>query len=228
MSRFRCLIVLLVCLSGLACEARRQREVSPLPTAHREYLVAVVLDLSGSYQRLMLDEGKAWHFFNAVINRFFQDRAGSDDRIVIAQISATPKALLWEGTPMNLRRDFPNAAAFKDYLSKHSHPAGSRVHDSIADMVEYVNDYPGVKEGKTRTAVFVLSDMDNNIGGEESKKRLLSSLDTYAKRNGTVGMYWVEGRLLGEWKRHLQTCGFKSSVVESDIVSQPTLPSFDQ
>ena len=59
-----------------------------------------------------------------------------------------------------MHKQFGTAKAFRDYLMQRADPAGSRVHDAVADTVNYVADYPGVAEGRTKSAVVVLSDMD--------------------------------------------------------------------
>ena len=218
-----------------ACEAppppsSPQSSAPPMQAEVPEYLVGVVLDLSGSYEEKMLGgEGKAWKFFMGVISKMFLDRSDNNDRLVIAQISARPRAMLWEGSPASLRQEFGGAGGFKTFVRKHSDPSGSRVHDSIADMVDYVTNYPGVKEGKTKTAIFVLSDMEDNFPDSPgSERRLCASLKNYAAVKGVVGFYWVEHAFTAKWKGNLQQVGFKNPVVESGIVSNPTLPNFEQ
>src|SRR5438270_7033317 len=97
--------------------------------------MVVVLDLSGSYAQYMND-GKAWHAVNAMIRKFFRDRAGESDKIVLAQISRASRGPIWSGSPKAFRARFGEPGAFRELLT-HYDPNGSRVYDSIAEAVEY-------------------------------------------------------------------------------------------
>jgi hypothetical protein len=214
----------------IGCERHvAKEEQSPIKSARREYVVGIVLDLSGSFEGLMVEDGNAFRFFGAVIEKLFRDRIGKDDRIVLAQISAKKRAMLWEGTPQQMMEDFPNQETLNTFLRQKSDSAASNVYDAVADMVEYMAHYPGVARGETKSAVFVLSDMDDTMGDESSKDRLTEELKKYSATKGVVGMYWVNQEKLMEWRLNLEECGFVSEdtfVVESDIVRVPTVPSF--
>src|SRR5947209_6280231 len=86
-----------------ACEGRRQKEEPILQSPDVGFVVGICFDLSGSYQNLMVEDGKAYKFAISVVDKYFGDRAGSDDRLVIGQISAIEKALLWEGSGASLK-----------------------------------------------------------------------------------------------------------------------------
>src|SRR3989442_11933800 len=101
----------------------------------------------------MTRDGKGYEFTMRVADRYFRNSIGSNNRLIIAQLSATDRALLWDGTPVQLRQDFPSANEFRQFLLKKSHPAGSRIYDGIADAFEYVLSDQGVASSKTRTAV---------------------------------------------------------------------------
>ncbi|MFN4261394.1 MAG: hypothetical protein ACK4RK_19075 [Gemmataceae bacterium] len=214
-------------LSG--CERVQQEESRPpIEARESEYLVAVVPDLSGSFRRMMAEgDGKAYRFMMAVIDRYFRDRLGSNDRLLIAQISATQNTLLWDGQPKQISSHFQSAAAFNEFLLQNSHPAGSRCHQGLADTLEYVLSCPGVAEGRTRSAIFLLSDMEDNApDSAEQKARAKRLLAEFAKVGGVVGMYWV-GSPLTEWRQILKEAGVKNSMIESSIVAEPDLPKFD-
>lgn len=219
---------LVVCLLA-GCERVAQEESrSPIGMREAEYLVAVVPDLSGSFRHLMAEgDGKAYRFLMAVIDRYFRDRLGSNDRLIVSQISATQNTLLWDGQPKQLRSHFKGAEAFNEFLLKNSHPAGSRCHQGLADTLEYVLSCPGVTEGRTRSAVFVLSDMEDNApDSAEQKARAKRLLADFGKAGGVVGLYWV-GSPVSEWRQILKDAGIKNFVVESAIVAEPDLPRFD-
>lgn len=182
--------------------------------------------MSGSYAHLMTQDGKAYRFTLRVADKYLR-RMDPNDRLIITQLSATEKALQWDGSPIALRRSFPTANAFRDFLLSKSDPAGSRVHDGIADTLDYLLANPRIASGKTRSAVFVLSDfLDNAPDSEKSKERLLKSLAGYGRAGGVVGFYWVDQSLVLEWRRQLNDAGVQHFVVESEIVADPPLPNF--
>ena len=79
-----------------------------------------------------------------------------------------------------------------------------------------------VPRGKTRTAVFVLSDFDDNFPNpEKSEKRVADSLKAFAKTNGVVGFYFLEHPRVPLWRDHLRKSGIKQWVCESEIVAYP-------
>ena len=194
-----------------------------------EYLLSVVVDMSGSFDREMQSgTGRAYRLLMRTVDRFFRDRIGSNDRIIISQVSGTERALLWEGNPRTLRQQFGSATAFGNFLLMNSHSAGSRIHDGVKETIEYMLDFPGVSNGKTKSLVMVLSDMDDNFPDTAaSRERLLSSLKTYAQTGGVAAIYWCDQRFVPDWRRDLKAARFRSFVVESDIAADPAIPTFD-
>ena len=129
---------------------------------------------------------------------------------------------------MQLRQDFPSATEFRNFLLTKSHPAGSRIHDGVADALDYLLSDPGVAKGKTRTALFVLSDFDDNAPNPaQSEQRLVQGLNAFGKKNSVVGFYFLEHPRVPMWRRHLQQSGIKNWVCESEIVAYPPLPTFE-
>lgn len=193
-----------------------------------EFVATIMLDLSGSFSELMTKDGKAYGFALRVVDRLFRERMGSSDKIIIGQLSGSDLPMLWEGRPIDLRGAFPNSEAFGKFLASKANPGGSRIHDGIADAVDYLLNYPGIAEGKTRSALFVLSDMlDNAPEPEKSRDRLLKALTVYGQRDVAVGFYWVHHPLVLPWRTDLQNAGIRHFVVESQIVADPQLPKFE-
>ena len=224
------LAIMLLCMGALpSCEQRRAEQTSILPEQECEYLMAVVVDMSGSYaMQMQTDAGKAYRFLLLLVDRFFRDRIGSNDKIVIAQVSGAEKSLLWDGSPRALRQRFPNAEKFREFLLAGSDPMGSRVHDGVADTLDYIMGYPGVVNGETKSALFVMSDMDDNFPeAERSKARLLQSLTAYSRLGGVVGFYWVDQSLVPVWRDGLREAGSDRAVVESEIAEEPLIPTFE-
>ena len=210
------------------CARRLDTSESILANEDSEYVVLVALDLSGSFRQLMAEDGKGYEFARMLLDRYFKEQIGNHNKIILAQISNTKQSLLWEGTPMELRADFPSPEVFRDFLIKNSDPTGSRVHDGIAHALEYLMGEPAIASRKAKSAVFVLSDMeDNTPNTAESGNRLVQALNAYGQLGGVVGMYYVDQMLVPVWRQHLIGAGLKDHRVESIIVQRPTLPSFE-
>jgi hypothetical protein len=226
----RKLWIVLLCVCVLGCEPVANQTGSPIAAQEFDYVLAVVVDMSGSFSgEMQSGSGRAHRFLMRAVDLFFRNRIGEgNDRIIITQVSGTQRALLWDGTPRGLRQEFSSARAFEAFLLQNSNPAGSRIHDGVRETIEYVMGMPGVSSGKTRTFVMVLSDMDENFSEPAaSREKLVNSLKAYAQAGGVAGIYWCNQQFVPGWRKDLKDCGFKSFVVESDIVADPAIPVFD-
>ena len=215
-------------LSILGCERRRENQELFSREDDGQYVLTIVFDLSGSFAHLMADNGKGYEFALLVMDHYFRDRIGKDDKIIIAQISGTDRSLLWQGTPAELRREFPTAETFRQFLMTKADSRGSLVHDGITHALNYVLSEPSIASGNAKSAVFVLSDMvDNGPDTDQSKRKTADALMNYGKQGGVVGLYYVDQMLVPVWRRQLRDAGIRTFCVESEIVGNPTLPSFD-
>lgn len=226
------LIFLASMLILMGCTKHSEQDDATQITLGREdadTMIVIAVDLSGSFADRMTRDGKGYEFTMRVVDNYFRNSVGTKNRIIIVQLSAPDRQpLLWDGTPIELRRDFPSAVEFRDFLLKKSHPAGSRIHDGVADALDYVLSDAGVAKGKTRSALFVLSDFDDNAPNPmKSEQRLVQGLNAFGKKNGVVGFYFLEQPKVPIWRQHLQQSGVKNWVCESEIVASPPLPSFE-
>ena len=222
------IVTMALALTLAGCQARQNIESVSLGEAEEEFVLVVVLDLSGSFAGQMAEDGKAYEFVQRALARYLQDKTGTRDRILFAQISGTKKPLLWEGTTKDLRRDFPSASAFHQFLMKRADPNGSRVNHGVCRAIRYVLSLPRVARGHARTVTLVLSDMeDNSPDAKVSEQELVDTLTDYARTGGLIGMYYVEQDRLDALRKNLEGCDFKDFRVEGDIVGYPALPSFE-
>ena len=226
----------LLMLSVAGCSPRRdaqsgvpaQTQTASLGKTDDETVVLIALDLSGSFRDRIAGRGEGYEFATRVIDRYFRGRIGTQDKLVIAQISGTDRSLLWEGTPLMLQRQFPTADAFRDYLLSKADPNGSHVFKGLSHAIRYVLSDSRVESGKAKTAVFVLSDMlDNGPDSESEEKYLNHEMAELGWRGALIGMYWVDQDQTLIWRQKLRQFGVKNCRVESEIVGQPPLPSFD-
>lgn len=193
-----------------------------------ENVVLIALDLSGSFQHMMTEEGVGYQFATQVIDRYFRDKIGTGDRLVISQISGTQRSLLWEGRPLDLRKQFPSAEAFRQHLMSRADPGGSLVYEGLKNATSYVLDDPSIKGGRAKVSLFVLSDMlDTGPEGSQAEGYVNHALSEIGLRGGVVGIYYVDQELVVPWRRRLQQLGLRNARVESEIVGMPPLPSFD-
>ncbi len=223
---FLAALALALGLGWLVIDSYRPAPEENILADGREYerVVVIGIDLSGSFVDLMADKGQAWQFLLKVIDRYM--RGNGNEKLILVQLSGNSGALIWDGTPSQLRKDFPDQEAFRKHLLSKANPNASRLHDGITDALEYLNTLPGMT-AKTKRALLVLSDMDDNLSTLNSEQRLVQALVEFGKRGGVVGMYFVNHPLVARWRANLKTAGIRNHVVESHIVTAPALPSFD-
>lgn len=224
-------IAIFVCcaLFFAGCEEYVPVEEPVLSDLQRDYVLCFVLDTSGSFLPKMFGaNGRGYKFFMKACEKYFQSRMGDHDRILISQLSANKRTLLWEGTPITLRKRFGSSASLQQFIEVNSDPSGSRVHAALADTFDYINGLPGVKQGSTKVCVIVLSDMDDTTNEPDDRLRMIDAFGRFAKTNGTIGLYWVDQFCIKDCRQCLTDAGLKDFVVESDIVEDPKLPFSEQ
>ena len=157
-----------------------------------------------------------------------EHRAGSgDDLIVIAKISGDREALLWRGTPRDLREQFPSPEKLREFLLNNMDSSGSRVHDAMVDTMRHIIDDPNVANGEAKSALFVLRDMvENTPDAQASEEDVIRLLSEYAAKNGVVGLFFVKQGLVAPWRERLSQSGVRFTV-SSEIERNPPLPSFE-
>lgn len=224
MSR-RFLALLLVFAVG--CEQVDQSQFSPLQPESCEYVVLVAIDMSESFRKYMAEDGKAYDFVNHVVEKYFRDRIGGNDQIVITQLSGNNKPLLWQGTPFELRKEFPDKQKFRDFLLANADPTSSRINDGVHESLKYLLRTHSVARGNAKTVALILSDMEDEFPDEEqSSDRLISSLTTFAKR-GHIGFYYCSQHRMEDIEKKLEEAGISMYILECDIHGRPPMPSFE-
>ena len=226
----RTLYIIGIVLGIAGCERYVAVESPPITAVGREYILAFVLDTSGSFAQTMFEGDEVgYRFFLRASDQFFRDRMGDDSRILVSQLSAENRTLLWEGAPLSLRRRFGNSGSFQKYIEEKSNPSGSRAYAALADTLDYIHELPGVSQGETKVCVLVLSDMiDNSPTQEEDRRRMIDSLGRFAQTNGCIGFYWVDQMCLSDCRQCVADAGIDNCVIECGVVDDPELPSFQQ
>jgi len=214
----------------LGCGPEPERQARPFLQQQKDdqeegYILAIALDCSGSFAT---QDDKAWNFVCNVLDRYMRDRIGSSDQVLIAQLSGDNKPLVWQGTPIQLREDFDSADDFRKMLLKRSDPNGSRIHDGCVEVLSHLMSMPGVQSGKKKCVFLALTDFEDNAGDEvRSRARLVKSLKAFAQMKGNVGFYYVDQRFVQGWRKDLAEAGYPHFVIQSEIVTNPPIPTFE-
>lgn len=225
---FTLIVVLAATLILSGCGPKRTSTEAVTGQGDHAYVCVVAVDLSGSFQHQMADGGKAYEFLMTVLKRYFDSHSATGDKIIIAQLSGTQRSLLWEGTPRELRIEFPSAQSFRDFLLRKADPNGSMIHDGVRHAIDYVASDPLVASGKAQSAVFVLSDMlDNAPDSAGSQQRLVQSIAAYGRQGHVIGLYYVDQLQVAPWRQYLRDAGLSDYRVEPEFYGSPPLPVFD-
>jgi hypothetical protein len=193
-----------------------------------EYVLAILFDLSISFLEMMAEQGMAFRFALAVLNRYFSDRSGLHDQIILAQISGQEQALLWQGSPIEMRKKFPSPKQFRDFLVQHSDPNQSLVYEGITSCLRHLMTDSRVRQKQVKSALLVVSDMVEfgpDVVG--ARKKMIEALQDYGKCGGVLGLYYVHSKKAPLWEEWLRTkSGIREFRVESKINEIPDLPNF--
>lgn len=224
----------------VGCGAKRELSESPFQQNDTTYQITLLFDMSGSFAPMMAEEGKAYQFALQIVDRYFRDRIGMDDELIIAVISGSDRAPIWQGQPLDLRKDYPSAKAFRDALVTKAENivrtnatdgdliSPSNVHECITNTLDYVLTEPGIADGRVKASLFILSDMlDGAPEPEKSRQVAVDGLSRFGEAGGTVGIYYCDQSQVADWRKILPEAGIKHWRVESGIVSRPMLPSFE-
>ena len=218
-------LLLLVLLTG--CERRETANVSPFQQEPCDYVLTIAIDLSDGFREYMTADGKAYDLVLRAIEKYFRDRIGGHDQIIITQLSGNKRPILWQGTPQQLQREFPDSNAFREYVLAHATPHGCRLNDGIADSIDYTLRMNSVARGNAKSALMILSKMlDDQPEQVSSDARLMKALTTYAHR-GYIGFYFVDQLRMADITEKLEKAGFTMHTLECDFHGRPPVPSFE-
>lgn len=219
------LVGALFCASG--CHERDTTKAASLQPDSSEYVLLVAIDMSGSFREFMAEGGRAYTFLLTALDEYHQQGLGSDFQVIVTQLSGNDEPLLWQGTPRQLRRDFPDPESFRDFLIAHADSGSSRINDGIAESIDYVLHTHSVARGNAKTVALILSDMeDNHSDDEASERRLMDALTTYAGRGG-IGFYFCSQKRMAGIRRKMEQAGYDMYILESDIYGRPPIPNFE-
>ena len=219
------LIITLSCLVG--CAPVRKQDSNGFEKTETEFVVSVLVDLSGSFLSKLAEDGEAYRFILATIEKLGRDRPGEEGRLIVGQISLHPRSILFEGGLNDFRQRFATPQEFANFLKANSNPNGSAVHYSMANSIDYLLNSTAVRENDATPAFIVLSDMeDNTTVRAEELERVEELIPKLSEKDGIVALYFVNQRLLSEWQQRIIGCGIQNWRVEADVVAVPDPPNF--
>lgn len=204
-------------------------KTTPFESQELEACLSIIIDTSGSFQDLWDD--RAYDLFMNLSDRYFNDSMGSENRLIISQLSGNTQALLFEGSPTDLRRRFRSPQELSQFLKDNSDPSSSQVYEATRRTLDYASSMPGVTS-ETRLLTVILSDMIDSHSSQiwdSSPSPLQDSLKRYQSLGGGLALYFVAESERARWNNLLQEAGFTSGhyVIESDLSASPQLPRFN-
>lgn len=222
------LATLLACLLAAGCEKRQVRETRTFAAPAGGSLLTIAIDQSGSCAPLMADGGQGFAFLLRLVDSYFRAGIGSNDRLLLVQLSGNAsQPLLWEGSPLALRRQFPSPHDLAAYLATHSDPSGSQIYSGVTRALRYAQSRHQAGSGQGKNAVVVLSDLVDSTADKREARRMLEAVADFSRSGGASAFYYVNQQVSEYLIEHLKEMGVEDYRVESEIVSQPPLPDWD-
>jgi len=228
--KYTTLILMLIAFIAVGCTRHRPKaDQSPFQDEETQYTLAFVFDLGPKYRdRVIYGDTSALKYAMDVKDTYFRDRSEPTDRLLIAQIVGTERAVLWDGMPRTFKREFPNAAAdLRDYLRRQFNKTSGphlQTYDSVASTFDYLMKHRS-RKGKTATLVF--SEMkDQSPDPKKARKHLVDSLAAYHKGGGHCAFYWLSDETSKELDAIGDDAGLTFKNFIPDAVRDPVRPTF--
>ncbi|MCG6157619.1 hypothetical protein [Rubinisphaera margarita] len=206
-------------------------ETAPFESQELDACLSIVIDMSGSFSEIW--EDRAYDLFLNLSDRYFNDSMGTENRLIISQLSGNEQAVLFEGTPTDLRRRFRSPQELSQFLKGSSDPGASHVYEATRRTLDYVGSVTGVTSD-TRLLTVILSDMidtqsASQIWDPTVPSPLSDSLRRYQAKGGGLALYFVAESERERWNELLRETGFQPGhyVIESSLAANPQLPRFD-
>ena len=207
-----------VCLLTGGCKPRdKNRSVFRQEPCDYVLLIAVSEEVTNN--------DRAFEFVCYAIDQYFQDRGpGANDQVIISRIEGE-RPLVWQGTPRNLRLEFPSAEEFRRHLSGTKAPGS--LHDGLSRSIKLLLETYSVSQSKAKAVTMVLSDMNDDHPSAEANDRFIDTLVDYCRRNGAIGFYFCDQLRFEEVREKTKKAGLGWVTLEPDVHGRPPLPSFE-
>ncbi|QDV61990.1 hypothetical protein Mal65_11180 [Crateriforma conspicua] len=226
-----CFIVVTAAVAMVGCvKAVRTSERPAFERQELDGCMAILIDMSGSFADAW--EERAYELFIELSESYFTEAMGTNNRLVISQLSGNDRVVVFEGAPVDLTRQFRSPEELNQFLKKKSDPSRSRVYASVSETLDYLSSMDGVTE-RTRLMTVVMSDLRDSESDQEKRNRIgqemVESMNDYRNRGGALALYFVASDEVPRWKDILDRAGFLESqyVIQNELTRRPQLPRFD-
>ncbi len=221
MKTFTLLALLLVAAAIVGCTPNQQPALGPSAAAGPKVrgddpaaVLVLVLDTPDPQQT---GTDHTFPAVNALLSKFFRDRAGEEDKIVLAQVANMPQ--VWTGSPKAFKAKFRDEAAFRAAMK----PTGGRVHDTISEAIEFSKPMIGPR---SRACLCVFSSMNDVKSQPRSVERLMRELVEFDFKGGSVALYGCGFHQAPRWRHNMEGV-IHNFLVSSEVVADPAMPSWD-
>lgn len=227
-------VVAVALAATTGCGPRSSDDPPPMPRPFHQnfqaqmedgYLLVLAIDTSPSFADELTSTGRAYQHAVQIVEQYFRARLGTQDEVLVTQLSGNANPLVFMGKPLELMQRFPDANAFRKELLKKATP-GSRLMDGVSDSLETVLAHPGVLAGKKRVVLCCLTDWEDNVNTPRSLPRLKKNLQAFASVRSAAGFFFVRQDLVRPLQQLLHESGLQHFLVEPDFKAA-VLPSFD-
>lgn len=168
----------------------------------------------------------AYQYMLMAIDKYFQDRIGTNDQIMIARIEGI-RPLVWKGTPRALRKDFPNPESFRQAVLASGRETGS-LNDGLVRSLKMVMKTYSVAKGKAKAVTMIMSSMNDPQPSAESDARFIEQLVKYWQAGGQIAFYFVDQLRIEDIEEKTVKAGMTEWVsIEPDANGYPYLPEFE-
>lgn len=222
------LFLMMMFVSGCIVSNPKAKHI-PLKTKSLDAVLVVAVDLSGSFAKDFSD--RAYPLLLNVMRKYFVEQMGNDCKVILAQISAQENAVLFEGTPRDLRRRFDSPEALAEFLLDNSKPNSSPVFEAMEETLHYVNQLSDV-DADTSILTVIASDLKDSEQDRAIWKQkgdsMLAELKRYQQLGGAIALYHVDVNEVELWKKVLASAKFEPgmSLISNDMAEDPPLPTF--
>jgi hypothetical protein len=193
-----------------------------------EGVLCMGFDMSGPFrQQIQADNGRVGKFALSVVADFFKARAGSNDQVVLFQISGNmDRPIMWQGRPAEFRSRFGDPAAFRSFLADKARAPEDRcpAFRGIAEALEYVLSFHERPGSKVATATLVFSSfLDTDPDSAVQLERMKDALRRYSKVTAGIGFYWIDNKVAPKIEKILRESGYPNAATR-DFVDYPDKP----
>ena len=214
-------IVLLFLMLLAGCTRRDTSKSVTFEQEPTDYTLLIVVDID-----LIKSNPEAISFVTYAIEHYFRERIGSNDHIVISQLSGNNQPLLFQGKPRFLLEKFASPEDFRQFLISRSDP-GRRINDGISESLDYLAHTSSVVRGGAAPIALIVSSMvDDHPESKESDDRVMAELIKFGNTGGQMAFYFCNQQRMASVREKMEKAGFGWEILECDVNGRPPLPTF--